>query len=141
MELLQNWLRELDRVFSSAREKSEDALDGISKMAAASDLIFNSLQGKFPLFLEFWEKSMRDERMWQETKEPFLKYYSYFSELIKSGIADGSIRDVSESTASRALIGLAMGIILQSLLFPQDADWKGEMQKSMNFLLKGLQNG
>lgn len=141
MALLQNWLQELDKGFSTARGESRDVLDGISKMAASSDVIFESIQGQFPLFLEFWEKSIRDERVWEETKEPFMKYYFYFSQLIKSGIADGSIRDVPVYTTSRAIIGLAIGIILQGLLYPQDADWKEELQNSMNLLLKGLQNG
>ena len=141
MALLQSWLQELDKGFYSASEGCPDVLDGISKMAASSDVIFDSIQGQFLLFLEFWEKSIRDEKVWEETKEPFMKYYSFFSNLITSGVADGSIREVSVTTASRAIIGLAIGIILQSLLFPQDANWKDEMQNSIDLLLKGLQNG
>ena len=141
MALLQIWLQELDKGFYSASAGSLDVLDGISKMAASSDVVFDSIQGQFPLFLEFWEKSIRDEKVWEETKEPFMKYYSYFSQLVKSGISDGSIREVSVNTASRAIIGLAIGIILQSLLYPQDAHWKDEMQNSIDLLLKGLQNG
>ncbi len=141
MALLQNWLQELDKGFSAARGEGTDVLESISKMAASSNIIFGSIQGQFPLFLEFWEKSIRSEKVWKETKEPFMKYYFYFSQLIKSGIADGSIRDVPVDTASRAIIGLAIGIILQGLLYPQDANWDRELQNSMNLLLKGLQNG
>ncbi len=70
-----------------------------------------------------------------------MKYYFYFSQLIKNGIMDGTIRPVEVGTASRAIIGLAIGIILQSLLYPQDADWKEELQNSIDLLLRGLKNG
>jgi AcrR family transcriptional regulator len=141
MALLQNWLEELDKEFYATRVENEDVLTGISKMAASSGVIFANVQGQFPMFLEFWGKSIRDERVWEETKEPFMKYYFYFSQLIKNGIMDGTIRPVEVGTASRAIIGLAIGIILQSLLYPQDADWKEELQNSIDLLLRGLKNG
>ena len=141
MALLQNWLEDLDKEFFAVRVGTEDVLTGISKMAANSDVIFDAVQGQFPMFLEFWEKSIRDERVWEETKEPFMKYYFYFSQMIKKGIADGTIRPVEAGTASRAIMGMAIGIILQGLLYPQDADWKEELQNSIDLLLRGLKNG
>jgi AcrR family transcriptional regulator len=140
MTLLQNWLDEMDAVFSTASVESNGVLAGISRMANSSDIIFDQVQGHFPLFLEFWSKSIRDERVWEETKQPFLKYYFYFSQMIKDGIAEGSVRPMDAGTASRAILGLAIGIILQGLLYPQEADWKAELQNSMDILLRGLQN-
>jgi AcrR family transcriptional regulator len=140
MTLLQNWLDEMDVVFSTASVESNGVLAGISRMANSSDIIFDQVQGHFPLFLEFWSKSIRDERVWEETKQPFLKYYFYFSQMIKDGIAEGSVRPMDAGTASRAILGLAIGIILQGLLYPQEADWKAELQNSMDILLRGLQN-
>ena len=140
MTLLQNWLDEMDAVFSTASVESNGVLVGISRMANSSDIIFDQVQGHFPLFLEFWSKSIRDERVWEETKQPFLKYYFYFSQMIKDGIAEGSVRPMDAGTASRAILGLAIGIILQGLLYPQEADWKAELQNSMDILLRGLQN-
>ncbi len=141
MALLQNWLEDLDKEFLAAREENKDVLAEISKMAANSDVIFDTVQGQFPMFLEFWEKSIRDERVWEETKKPFMKYYFYFSQMIKKGIADGTIRPVEASTASRAIMGMAIGIILQGLLYPQEANWKEELQNSIDLLMRGLKNG
>jgi len=141
MHLLRTWLEQLDKEFFTVREETDDVLAGIATMAASSDVIFDAVRGKFPLFLEFWERSIRDERVWEETKAPFTKYHLYFSQMIKHGVANGTIRPVEAASASRALIGLAIGIILQSLLYPQDADWKAELQNSMDILLRGLQNG
>ena len=78
MTLLQNWLDEMDAVFSTASVESNGVLAGISRMANSSDIIFDQVQGHFPLFLEFWSKSIRDERVWEETKQPFLILFLFF---------------------------------------------------------------
>lgn len=141
MTLLQQWLEELDRKFLAIESASEDVLAAIHAMAASTDMIFTESQGQLSLFLEFWEKSIRDEKVWEETKEPFLKFFRYFSRVIKKGIEQGSIAPVDPAGAARALIGLAIGTILQGMLYPQDTDWNKEMQKGTDLLLKGLQNG
>lgn len=140
MALLQRWLEGLDKDFLKNEIASGDVLDAIHGMAASSEMIFSDGQGQFPLFLEFWEKSVRDEKVWEETKEPYMKYFLYFSQLIKKGVNQGTIFPVNPASAARAIIGLAIGIILQGMLYPQDADWKEEMQNSIDLLLKGLQN-
>ncbi|HAF62078.1 MAG TPA: hypothetical protein DCK95_07110 [Anaerolineaceae bacterium] len=140
MALLQRWLEELDKDFLKNEIASGDVLGAIHGMAASSEMIFSDGQGQFPLFLEFWEKSVRDEKVWEETKEPYMKYFLYFSQLIKKGVDRGTIFPVNPASAARAIIGLAIGIILQGMLYPQDADWKEEMQNSIDLLLKGLQN-
>jgi len=70
-----------------------------------------------------------------------LAYFYYFSQLVENGVAEGSIRSMDSGTASRAIIGLAVGIILQSMLYPQQADWKNELQDSIDLLLRGMRNG
>ena len=141
MAILHAWLDKLDHQFIFAEGNGSDVPSLIHQMTASSDAIFADSQGQFPMFLEFWEKSIRDERVWEETKQPFLKYYFYFSQLLKRGMEAGSIKKMDANTASRALIGLAIGIILQGLLYPQDADWKKELQDSIDLLLRGMQNG
>ena len=141
MTLLQQWLEKLDKIFLAIETTSEDVPAAIHAMAASTDMILTESQGQLSLFLEFWEKSIRDEKVWEETKEPFLKYLRYFSLLIKKGIDQGTIAPVDPASAARALIGLATGTILQGMLYPQDANWNEEMQKGIDIFLKGLQNG
>ena len=141
MTLLQQWLEKLDKIFLAIETTSEDVPAAIHAMAASTDMILTESQGQLSLFLEFWEKSIRDEKVWEETKEPFLKYFRYFSLLIKKGIDQGTIAPVDPASAARALIGLATGTILQGMLYPQDANWNEEMQKGIDIFLKGLQNG
>ena len=141
MTLLQQWLEKLDKIFLAIETTSEDVPAAIHAMAASTDMILTESQGQLSLFLEFWEKSIRDEKVWEETKEPFLKYLRYFSLLIKKGIDQGTIAPVDPASAARALIGMATGTILQGMLYPQDANWNEEMQKGIDIFLKGLQNG
>jgi AcrR family transcriptional regulator len=141
MALLKEWLDTLDKEAIVRHPEDKDVPSTIERMATSANFIFTDGQGQFPMFLEFWQQSMRDEVVWEETKQPFLKYFYYFSKLVEDGVREGSLREVDSAAAARAILGLALGIILQGMLYPQQADWKVELQNSMNLLLRGMQNG
>jgi AcrR family transcriptional regulator len=140
MAILKEWLDSLDQEFSSIRNTDGTVLSSLAQMSESAGRIFSDAEGQFPMFLEFWSKAIRDERVWTETKEPFLKYFYFFAQMIRKGIEEGSIKKTSASTASRALVGMALGIILQGMMYPEEADWDTEMQASIEILLKGLQS-
>lgn len=140
MALLKEWLIILDEEALARHPGDKDVPASIARMAASADLIFTDGQGQFPMFLEFWQQSIRDELVWEETKQPFMKYFYYFSKLVEDGVQEGSIRPLDPATTARAIIGLALGIILQSMLYPQQTDWKNELQISIDLLLRGMSN-
>lgn len=140
MALLKEWLIILDEEALARHPGDKDVPASIARMAASADLIFTDGQGQFPMFLEFWQQSIRDELVWEETKRPFMKYLYYFSKLVEDGVQEGSIRPLDSATAARAIIGLALGIILQGMLYPQQTDWKNELQNSIDLLLRGMSN-
>jgi AcrR family transcriptional regulator len=140
MALLKEWLIILDEEALARHPGDKDVPASIARMAASADLIFTDGQGQFPMFLEFWQQSIRDELVWEETKQPFMKYLYYFSKLVEDGVQEGSIRPLDPATTARAILGLALGIILQSMLYPQQTDWKNELQISIDLLLRGMSN-
>ena len=140
MALLKEWLIILDEEALARHPGDKDVPASIARMAASADLIFTDGQGQFPMFLEFWQQSIRDELVWEETKQPFMKYFYYFSKLVEDGVQEGSIRPLDPATTARAILGLALGIILQSMLYPQQTDWKNELQISIDLLLRGMSN-
>ena len=132
MALLKEWLETLDKEVLVRHHQDKDVPATIERMAASANFIFTDGQGQFPMFMEFWQQSIRDELVWEETKQPFLKYFYYFSKLVEDGVCEGSLRAVDSAAAARAILGLALGIILQGMLYPQQADWKNELQNSMH---------
>jgi hypothetical protein len=68
---------------------------------------------------------------------PFRRYEQLFSSLIADGIAAGDFRPVDVSTAARALIALAVGLLLQSVLDPTGAAWSQVVEESVALLVDG----
>jgi hypothetical protein len=58
--------------------------------------------------------------------------------LIKKGIEEGSFVEVEPEIASRLIVSMAMGLLLQSLLDPKGARWEKVARESTAMLLNGL---
>jgi hypothetical protein len=60
--------------------------------------------------------------------------------MIEQGIAEGSLRPCDPGQAARALVSLAVGMVLQSALDPTGNDWQQSAQAGLDLLLHGLLN-
>jgi AcrR family transcriptional regulator len=138
LELMSRWLGGLDRQLLAVRAGAEDVPEGLLKMAEMAGQVFEAASGQLPLFLEFWSKAARDPEVWQATIEPYRRYQDFFADMVEAGIAEGSLESVDPGTAARALVSLAVGLVLQSLIDPQDTDWEQVTKDSMRIFLEGL---
>ncbi|MCS6995018.1 MAG: TetR/AcrR family transcriptional regulator [Anaerolineales bacterium] len=136
LALLNDWLATLDAGFEAARKANvPETLLAFTEMLPA---IFAAADGRLTMFLEFWLQASRDEAVWQASIAPYERYQQFFTALVEQGQAEGSLRaDVEASSAARAIVGLAVGLLLQALLNPQ-ANWERTAQESMEILLNGL---
>jgi multicomponent K+:H+ antiporter subunit C len=121
-----------------ARGEAATVPDGLLHMADQAGRIFRDARGQLPMFLEFWTQASQHPEFWQETVAPYRSYQSSFAALIEAGIAEGSLRPVNAAVASRAIVAVAVGVLLQGLLDPQGADWGKVMTESMRMMLEGL---
>lgn len=136
LELLNEWLDTIDAGFEAARKESVP-----ETLLAFTDTlpgIFAAADGRLPMFLEFWLRASRDEAVWQATIAPYERYQHYFTALVEQGQAEGSFRaDIDAPSAAKAIVGLAVGLLLQGLL-TSEADWQKTARVSMEVLLNGL---
>jgi AcrR family transcriptional regulator len=139
LELMDRWLGGLDEQLAAACAEAETAPESLMQMAGMAGQVFQAASGQLPMFLEFWSKASRDEKVWQATIAPYRWYQDFFSGLIQDGIAEGTLRPVDPEIAARVIVSLAVGLVLQGLLDPQGADWGQVMEKSVKVLLKGLE--
>jgi hypothetical protein len=101
--------------------------------------IFATADGRLPMFLEFWLRASRDEAVWQATVAPYQRYQQYFSALIEQGKAEGSFRaDIDSQSAAKAIVAIAVGLLLQGLLAPDGTDWQKTARESVSVLLRGF---
>jgi len=141
LALLQQWLAGLDVELERARAGAPSVPEQLQRMAGVAGQVLRAGSGQLPLFLEFWTQAAHDPSVWAATIEPYHRYRAYFADLIRAGIAEGSLEGLEPVAAAQILLSLALGLVLQGLLDPQGADWGGVARQGMAAFLRGLARG
>jgi AcrR family transcriptional regulator len=138
MAILENWLALLDPQLFELLENARDVPTGLLRMASMTRFIFQSADGRLPIFFEFWTQSSRDPALWEIAVSPYRRYQQLFANAIQRGIKEGSLRPVEPDSTARALLSLVIGCLLQGLLDPKGADWESVTRESFKLFLDGI---
>jgi AcrR family transcriptional regulator len=138
MELMESWLGALDSGFQLMLSQTENIPQALLQMADVAGNLFVSADARLPIFLEFWRQAMRDPEIWQATIQPYRRYQAYFSRLIQEGITEGSLSPADPDRASRVLVYMAMGLLMQALFDPKNVQWPDEVRQSVDVILYGI---
>ena len=139
LELLEAWLAGLERELDETHLIADNVPSSLLDMAGLAREIFRSAGGQVPIFLEFLTKALRDPAVWRATIAPYLQFRQFFTRIVAAGIAEGTLRPVDADTAAQAIVSLAVGLLMQSMLDPQGADWGQVTEDSMRMLLQGIE--
>lgn len=139
LAVLETWLAELDEKLMSLMRSSSSISEGLVNMTTLTPLVFNAANDQLTIFLDFWSQSCRDPEVWNTTVEPYRRYAQMFSAFLRSGMNDGSLRPVEPDTASRVLMALLIGLLLQGMMDPTAADWNKVTREGVQILMEGLQ--
>jgi AcrR family transcriptional regulator len=138
LELLKNWLSGLDTLMDAVIEGPQKVPQALVDMARMMEGVFQAATEQLPMFLEFWTQSSRDPVVWQTTIAPYHRYQTFFTALVQNGIQEGSLNTVDPEAAARLILAMAVGLLFQSLLDPQGANWGEMTRQSMQLLMNGL---
>ncbi len=146
LHLLEDWLRGLDFGFQEALAAAPSVVDGLIEMAGRTRSIFEARGDRPSTFLEFWAQARKDPEIWRRTVAPLRDYRERFRAIIARGIAEGSLAPVEAGAASRVLVSLALGTVLQSIFeagseaeAPVDGrGWEHGMQEAVRLLIGGI---
>ena len=138
LKLMDRWLAGLDTQLAAACAEAETVPEGLLQMAGMARQVFQMAGGQIPLFLEFWTRAARDPAVWQATVAPYRWYRAFFSGMIEAGIAEGTLRPVDSEKASQVIVSMAVGLVLQGALDPEETDWGQVMEEGVRILLEGL---
>jgi AcrR family transcriptional regulator len=138
LALMESWLSGLDAGFGMTIQATENIPEAILQMADMVGAIFDPSDIHLSIFLEFWVQAYRDPAIWQAAIAPYRRYQAYFASLIERGIEEGSLRPIDPEDAARALVSLAIGLLMQALFDPKGADWQQETKQSIELMLNGL---
>lgn len=138
MVLLNSYLNGIETGFNLMRQETHDVPQAILQMAELVGSLFQTADIHLPIFLEFWTQANHDPHIWEAAIAPYRRYQSYFAEMIQEGIDEGSLQPVDAQLASRVLVSLAVGMLMQSLFDPQITNWQSEARQSMELLMYGI---
>ena len=137
--LLENWLAQLDAQLDQAGSASSDIPSTLLSMAAATGPVFSGVETRTRIILEFWIQAGRHADLWEIAVAPYQHYLAHFAALVERGAQEGDLQtDIDPRAASRLVIALAMGLLLQSFFDPQGADWSQLTVQGMEIFIQGM---
>ncbi|HPT24184.1 MAG TPA: TetR/AcrR family transcriptional regulator [Anaerolineaceae bacterium] len=111
------------------------ALNGRISMA------FDAAPHGFPILMDFWRQAILDETIWHEALTPYRHFQQFFEQLVRKGIAEGSLkRDTDPSQAAFLLIAFFMGYLLQAALYRDAVNWPLQTAYGLGQLLDGMRS-
>lgn len=136
LALLKDWLDGLDRAMQAARRPTVP--ETLLQFTQVLPMMMGSAQGRLNMWLEFWLQASRDKTVWKQTIAPYRHYRELFSGMIEEGIAEGTLRKVDPQAAAQAILSMAVGLFLQSVLDPKGADWQTTAEHSVQLMMSGM---
>jgi AcrR family transcriptional regulator len=138
--IMQEWLLEVDEQLNALREPGVPVSQALLQMTHAIEIVFSDASGRLPMFLEFMVQASRDKTVWEATIAPYHAYQTRFAEMLEQGKAEGSIQEYEDAQASsRVLIAFAVGVLLQSVVLPDTAEWETIAGRGMGMLVDSMQ--
>jgi AcrR family transcriptional regulator len=136
LALLKDWLDGLDRAMHASRRSTVP--ETLLQFTEVLPMMMGSAQGRLNMWLEFWLQASRDKGIWTQTIAPYRHYRELFSGMIEEGIAEGTLRKVDPQVAAQAILSMAVGLFLQSVLDPKGGDWQAIAEHSVQLLMTGM---
>lgn len=138
LALMEQWLQGVNVPLTAARAAGETVPQQLVGLAQVVEPVFAVAQGQVPMFLEFWRQAAKEPEVWQATIEPYRRFRAGFAELVRAGIADGTLGPVDPDVAALTIVSLGVGLVVQGVLDPNGEDWSRAAAESLRLLLGGL---
>lgn len=139
--LLQDWLVQLDQLLANQTPTIQDVPAYLLAAAGNMKAVFEGAPQRTQIIFEFWMQSMRNPEIWPVIVEPYHRYLAFFTKLLDQGKSEGTLSaSLDSANASRILIALALGNLLQAFFDPQGAHWDDVTRDGVQTLLKGMRD-
>ena len=138
VEMFENWMRGFVGEMERIRDSAGSIPEALLRMVKMSGLIFQTAAGQLPLFIEFLTKASRDPETWKATIAPYKFFRTFFSDLIRRGIEEGSLREVDPERTAQIIVSYGAGLVMQGVFDPEGGQWVDVGVQGINLLLKGI---
>lgn len=138
LALLNGWLAALEREMIALRDQAASVPDALQAMTTVVSGVLRDAGDQLPIYLEYLLQARRDPTVWQATIEPYRRFRAFFAEMIRRGVAEGSLRPVDPEPAARAIVSLGIGLLLQALLEADERDHTASFDEGLRLALDSL---
>jgi len=138
VEMFENWMRGFVGEMERIRDSAGSIPEALLRMVKMSGLIFQTAAGQLPLFIEFLTKASRDPETWKATIAPYKFFRTFFSDLIRRGIEEGTIQEVDPERTAQIIVSYGAGLVMQGVFDPEGGQWVDVGVQGINLLLKGI---
>jgi AcrR family transcriptional regulator len=139
LELLANWLSEMDKQLALLGKATGNVPDRILSMTRVVRAVLQAAQRGLPIYLEFWSRALRDPEVMETMIEPFRKYRMFFTEILEEGTQEGTLALNDPPIAAQVVLSLALGLLVQGIFDPEGADWERVSMEGIGVILKGYE--
>jgi AcrR family transcriptional regulator len=136
LALLNGWLENIETGLQAVDQGTVPQI--LMQMTNMLPTVFASADEHLPMFLEFWLQASRDEDVYKAMIAPYRHFSDYFTNLIETGIKEGSLKETDARVMAQAILSIAIGTLLQGLLDPDRTDWAKVAEQSIQVLLDGV---
>jgi AcrR family transcriptional regulator len=136
---MEAWVESIDRQLTLVRETGVKVPEALAQMTHMMPEVYQAAMGGLPIFLEFLSHSYRDPDILQTMASPHLRYREFFTQMIQEGVDEGSLPDVDPDLISRIIVALAIGLLVEGLVNPNETDWARVAEEGIKLLTEGLQ--
>lgn len=134
-ELLDNWLEDMDARLDAFAEQTSDVPAQLVAMTGVLGHVLTTAREQLPIYLEYLTQALRDPALRQATVSPYFRFHTRIADMIRRGIAEGSLQDVPPEATASTILALVMGLLMQALLAPESIDMAQAAAQGMRVLL------
>jgi AcrR family transcriptional regulator len=135
---MEEWVESIDRQLALVRETGANVPEALAQMTHMMPEIYQAAMGGLPMFLEFLSFSYRDPEILQAMASPHRRFREFFTRMIQEGIDEGSLGKVDPDLISRVIVALAIGLLVEGLVNPDESDWSRVAEEGIKLLTEGL---
>ncbi len=135
IELYERWMRELEGELRAILERAPSVPQALVRMAKMVGRVLQAAEGQLPLYLEFLTRAPREPDIWRATTAPYQQFRRLFAEIVRRGIAEGSLSGVDPERMAQIIVSYGAGLVLQGVFDPAAADWDKVGQEGMLYLM------
>jgi len=135
LEIFNRWIKRVSSEVEINGYKNINTVDLILNIIDRITPAFENASNQLPIFIELYTEAISNSNSRTYVLESYNNFISFFSELLKNGMAKGFIKKADPAKLSKILFSINLGLLIQGLIDPGSENWPEMAKESIRLLL------